>query len=322
MRAKALLQLRKLPKQEAALRAERARIDERFDPERALDGMGTYLEIAEQRFGRTDLATASYHMGIGNLEDVIGTIRRDDTDRRRPTTRACSSTPRRCGTPRPGSCWPSFGDDSSTYLWRVLAAERIMELYRSDRGELERLAKLQDAKATQEEVFHPESATTVFEDPGDIEKALDDDDLLPLPDGADLGYAIDEGMGELAPKLGVDPSLYRALRPEALATLVYMASRVREINDGKGELTVTSTDRDQQYQDELVGVNDEATSAYSLHTTGYSFDILRKYSSDRQAEAFQFVLDRLRALDVIDYAVEPEAIHVTVSNEAAPLLDL
>ena len=140
---------------------------------------------------------------------------------------------------------------------------------------------------------------------------------MTLPDGADFGYAIDRGMGELASKLGVERTLYRALRPEALATLIYMASRVREINDGKGELTVTSTVRDQKYQDELVGVNDEATSAYSLHTTGYSFDILRDYSSDRQAKAFQFVLDRLRALDVIDYAVEPEAIHVTVSNEAA-----
>ena len=160
VRAKALLQLRKLPKQEAALRAERARIDERFDPERALDGMGTYLEIAEQRFGRTDLATASYHMGIGNLEDVIELIRRDDDrPRRRPTTRACSSIPRRCGTPRALELLAAFGDDSSTYLWRVLAAERIMELYRADRGELERLASCRTAKATQEEVFHPESAT-------------------------------------------------------------------------------------------------------------------------------------------------------------------
>jgi hypothetical protein len=128
-------------------------------------------------------------------------------------------------------------------------------------------------------------------------------------------------MGELAPDLGVEPELYRALRPEALATLIYMASRVREINDGKGDLNLTSTVRDRQYQDALLGVNDQATPAYSLHTTGWSFDIERKYSGDRQAEAFQFMLDRLRALDVIDYAYEPDAIHVTVSNEAKPLLD-
>jgi hypothetical protein len=156
----------------------------------------------------------------------------------------------------------------------------------------------------------------------DIEAALDDGALLPLPDGAGYGYAIDPGMGELAPKLGVDPSLYRALRPEALATLIYMASRVRAINGGKGELTVTSTVRDRYYQRQLHEVNDQATGAYSLHTTGYSFDVLRDYSSDRQAQAFQFMLDRLRALDVIDYAYEPEAIHVTVSDEAQPLLDL
>ncbi len=197
-----------------------------------------------------------------------------------------------------------------------------MDLYRSDGAELKRLAKLHGAKATQEEVFHPEDETRVFADPGEIERAIEEEELLPIPDGTEFGYAIDSEMGELAPKLGVESSLYRALRPEALATLIYMASRVREINGGKGELTVTSADRDQQYQDELVGINNEATSAYSLHTTGYSFDVLRDYSSDRQAEAFQFMLDRLRALDVIDYAVEPEAIHITVSNEAAPLLDL
>ena len=320
-RSKALLELRRLPKREADLRAERARIDERFDPEKALDGMGTYLEIAKRRLGLDDLATESYHMGIGNLEDVQArydkTTSADGADY---VQLFFDSSPQ-----RNSAAWDllaSFGDDSSTYLWRVLAAERIMDLYRNDRAELERLAELQTAKATQEEVFHPQDSTRAFADPDAIQSALDDDYLMTLPDGADYGYAIDRGMGELASKLGVDRTLYRALRPEALATLIYMASRVREINDGKGELTVTSTVRDQKYQDELVGVNDEATSAYSLHTTGYSFDILRDYSSDRQAEAFQFVLDRLRALNVIDYAVEPEAIHVTVSNEADPLLDL
>ncbi len=77
--------------------------------------------------------------------------------------------------------------------------------------------------------------------------------------------------------------------------------------------------RDEEYQRALVGINPEATSEYSLHTTGYSFDILRKYRNDRQAEAFQFMLDRLRALAVIDYAVEPTAIHITVSDGRSAL---
>ena len=57
-----------------------------------------------------------------------------------------------------------------------------------------------------------------------------------------------------------------------------------------------------------------------MHTTGYSFDILRKYGSGKQAAAFQFVLDRMRALGLLDYAYEPAAIHITVSNNAKELL--
>jgi len=133
-------------------------------------------------------------------------------------------------------------------------------------------------------------------------------------------------LGKLAGPLGVDRSLYRALRPEALATLIYLSGRVQAITRTHGKrgrrqsLTVTSAVRDRAYQAALVGRNGEATPAYSLHTTGYSFDILRDYADDRQAAAFQFALDRLKALGLIDYAVEPAAIHVTVSNRADRLL--
>jgi len=69
-----------------------------------------------------------------------------------------------------------------------------------------------------------------------------------------------------------------------------------------------------------VASNPEATSEYSLHTTGWSFDIRRDYASKRQAVAFQHTLDRLSALALIDYAFEPGAIHITVSNFGEELL--
>ena len=78
--------------------------------------------------------------------------------------------------------------------------------------------------------------------------------------------------------------------------------------------------RDRTYQDLLVQSNIQATQEYSLHTTGWAFDIRRDYESRKQARSFQYVLDRLRALGVIDYAVEPGAIHVTVSDEGEKLL--
>jgi len=321
VRAKAREKLRRLPAKERGLRARRAAVDQRFDPQQALDGMARYLEIAGERFGRGDLATTSYHMGIGNLEDVIAAYRQE-TPAEDPGYGQLFFDSSPLGNAAAWKLLASFGDDSSTYLWRVLAAERVMGLYREDRGELERLARLQGRKATQEEVFHPEGETEAFATPDDIGAAIDDGTLLQLPRGAGYGYTIDKRMGELAPELGAESDLYRALRPEALATLIYMAARVREINGGEGALNVTSTVRDREYQDALVGINDQASAAYSLHTTGWAFDIERRYSGDRQAEAFQFMLDRLRALNVIDYAYEPDAIHVTVSNEAKPLLGI
>jgi hypothetical protein len=202
-----------------------------------------------------------------------------------------------------------------------LAAREILHLYRKDRERLRRLIALHGAKATAEEVFHPEDRTRSFADPSELADAYDDGGLVEIPRHPRFGFRISPQLGELADEVGAERSLYRGLRPEALATLIYMTARVRAITGNEAErLIVSSAVRDRDYQERLVETNPEATPSYSLHTTGWSFDIRRKYGSADQAGAFQFVLDRLRALGVIDYAVEPGSIHVTVSSRAAPLL--
>lgn len=305
----------------------RAQVDERFDPAAALAATGRYLTIARQRFGREDLAVVSYHMGIGNLENVIEAYAGSDAPARELVAERelsyaqlfFDSSPVR--HPEAWDVLAEFLDDSATYYWRVLAARDIMDLYREDPGELGRLAALHDSKSTQEEVFHPPGETEVFEEPGDVADAIEAGELVPLPDDRSLGFRIDKQMGEHARRIDQDRELYRALRPEALATLVYLATQVQEIGGATRPLRITSTVRDRTYQELLIGRNPEATSEYSLHTTGWSFDVLRKYQNKRQARAFQFALDRLRALALIDYAYEPAAIHVTVSEAAAPLVD-
>ncbi len=78
----------------------------------------------------------------------------------------------------------------------------------------------------------------------------------------------------------------------------------------------------ESYQRRLVTRNREATRNYSLHTTGWAFDVARRYSSRAQALAFQFVLDRLRSLNVIAWVREPGAIHITASRDAGALREL
>jgi hypothetical protein len=312
----------KTPEQAERLREQRARVDERFDPVKAIEGAATYLEIAGERFGADDLAVESYHMGIGNLEGVIRAYLGDTGETPVGELVAAGglsfaqlyfdSSPSRHSEAY--EQLTAFGDESSDYLWKVIASEEIMRSWREDPESLADLADLATAKASLEEVFHPEEETEVFDDADAIEDAIREGNLLPLPEAPDLGWVASRQMGELAAELDQEPALYRALRPEALATLSYLAGIVQEESGSTAPLEITSTVRDREYQDLLTARNPEATDEYSLHTTGWSFDVLREYESGAQAAAFQYALDRLSALALIDYAVEPGAIHVTVSD--------
>ena len=76
-------------------------------------------------------------------------------------------------------------------------------------------------------------------------------------------------------------ALFRGLRPEALATLLYITKEVRR-DAGGSHLRVTSTVRDLKYQRALVGVNSQATRTFSLHTTGYAVDVARDFRNARR----------------------------------------
>jgi hypothetical protein len=287
---------------------KRRQVDERFDPRKALEGAARYLAIARRRFGRDDLAVVSYHMGIGNLESVLDAYGDHDASWARVYFDA---TP--LNHPRAYGLISGFGDDSATYLWRVYAAREIMRLYRKDPGELRRRARLQTAKASAEEVLHPRSETKVFETPDDLDDAYRAGDLRPV-EGIH-GMRVDSQMGELADRLDAEPRLYRGLAPRAYELAVYLAAGVRDVSGTRASLIVTSTVRDERYQQLLERDNPFATREYSLHTTGYAFDVRREYASRRQAVAFQYMLDRLESLNLIAWVREPGAIHITASGE-------
>jgi len=302
------------------LRAERRRVDERYDPRKALEGAGRYLEIAREALGgREDLAVVSYHMGIGNLQSVLRRFgAQEDTSYAEVFF---DSSPL-----RHRAAWDllaSFGDDSPTYLWRVEAAKDVMARWRDDPQALAEHAARVTAKNSREEALHPVERTTRFRDRDDLERAYREGDLLPLDveELAGAGVRVSRQMGELARRIGRPRRLYRGLRPEAYALLVHLARGVEAIS-GRAPIVVTSTVRDQAYQRLLLRGNVQATAGYSLHTTGWAFDVLRRYRSRRQALAFQFLLDRFAALDLIAWVREPAAIHITVSPQARALLPL
>ncbi len=300
----------------ARIAARRRAVDERFDPVKALAGTVRYLRFAKEHLGRDDLAVVSYHMGVGNLQRAIAAYGGD----RAPSYARLFFDSSPTSHPAAWELLAGFGDESALYYWKVLGAQELMRLHRDDPAGLERLAELQTQKGSGENVLHP-PGEGAFADGGALRAAYDDGTLERLPaNAAELGLRVDRQMGELAPKLGEPRALYRGLRPGALRLLIELAAGVRRISGSDAPLVVTSTVRDQRYQERLAAGNGEATRAFSVHTTGWSFDVLRRYGDARQARAFQFMLDRLQALNLIAWVREPAAIHVTVAGDAERFL--
>jgi soluble lytic murein transglycosylase-like protein len=286
----------------------RAQVDQRFDARASLEATGRYLADARRRFGRTDLAIASYHMGQGNLESVLraysgehsgaiaDVVRRDGLSYARvyfdssPTHHA--------------EAWrqlSGLGDDSSNYLWKVYAAQAIMSRWRTDRPGLARLAARHAASDTGEQALHPIPGTPRFANPGALRAALADGGLVTLPDRPRR-----TGL-RIAPQLA---PLYRGLRPEAAAVALYLGERVRAQVPGTS-LEVTAAARDVQ----AGATGREGVSPTLMHQTGWAFDIARTYSSQTQALALQFALDRLSVLGAIAWQREGRQIHVTAGPE-------
>ena len=234
------------PRQAARIRAQRARVDERFDPAKALAATGRYLKQAKDEFGRQDLAVVSYHMGIGNLQNVLEAYGGDDKSYAQlyfdtsPNSHA-----------RAYRMLYALGDDSKTYYWRVLASRQIMRLYRDDRAKLERLAELQSGAGSGELVLHPD------------------------------GPADDTELG--------------TLRPEAAALLAYIRHGVSAVSGVRRPLTVA-------------------------RRHGFAFDVRRDYATDAQAQAFQYMLDRLQALNLIAWTRLGSRIHIVASSEGRKLI--
>jgi Transglycosylase SLT domain len=298
------------PRQEQRLLARRARVDDRFNPRKALAGTVRYLQTAERRFGRPDLAVESYHMGIGNLQSVLG-----DYDGGHPVPFAqvyFDSAPNH--NPATYKLLSGFSDDSQLYYWRIRGAEQVMTLYRTDRPALQRLSRLETDYPSTAEVLQPPDRTPAFTDPSALSAGYAHRQLIPLPRNASqLGLAYAASMGSDARRLGVPVALYRGLRAPALDLLIELATRVRAIAKTKAPLTVTSTVMDAKYAG-MLGVTDPPA------LTGYTFQIARHYASPAQALAFQSMLDRLRSLNLIGWIRGDSTIEITVARDADAVL--
>jgi hypothetical protein len=306
------------------LRAERRAVDQRFEPAEALAGTVRYLAEAERVFGRDDLAVVSYHMGIGNIASVLraytgrpedpidGVVRDGDLDYAKVYF---DSSPN-----RHRAAWEllaSFGDDSQTYYWRVLAARAIMDLYRRDPARLEQLAELHDRLPAAELFLIPPGSRERFAATEQLDDAVTRGQLVSLGADSDSRFTFDPSLERALRQLGVAGAGYRALRPRALRLLQYLASKVYELSGERRPLAVTRATYDEAVGSALTPRDPGAAAHAGVHATGFAFDVRRRYGSGAQAQAFQWTLERLQALGLITWTRGRAVIHVVVSPRAS-----
>ena len=192
-----------------------------------------------------------------------------------------------------------------------------MKLYRHDRPALARLAALQGLRDSNAAVLHPPDRTTAYADPAALGAAYAKRELVRLPrNGRSLGLAYGRTLGEGAGRVGVSAAVYRGLRPAALDLLVELGVRVRALSGGsraRTSLIVATAVTDAHYQ-RTLGFDDPDA------LTGFTFAIDRRYASATQAAAFQAMLDRLQALNLIAWSRNLDTIEVTVASDASRFL--
>jgi hypothetical protein len=254
-------------KQARRLERSRRRADQRFDPKFALEAAARYLQMAQKKFGREDLAIATYHMGMGNLETIL---RRYGDDEPSYTRLFFDSAPMRKAAAY--RLLSSLGDDSSNYYWKVRAARAIMSLYRSDRDKLGRLETLDDEGGAGERRLYPGGVP-----------ANDADKRRPPSYLAALGI-----------RLSASAARDYAPDPWTESVLVYLGAGVRAISR-QTPLTVTSAH-------------------------GIRIEVSRRYRSRSQALAFEYLLDRLQAWNLIAWGRGGNTLAIVAGRDAAKVL--
>jgi Transglycosylase SLT domain len=284
--------------------------DQRFDPADALAATVRLLQQFEQLFGgRLDLAVTAYHMGPGNMQQILSDY---DGGQAVPYVQLYFDT----APDHNASAYKllsSLGDDSSLYWWRVLGAEQIMHLYQTGRAALTRLQNLETSDAAGGSVLHPPGrgvGGVRYASPSALQAAYTSRQLVPLPrNAAALGLAYDTSIGSQASQVSAPRSLYEGLNPVAIKLLIRMAAAVRTLSGGQAPLHVAGAVADGKYL--------AKQGAYDpMAQTGFSFEIARRYRSGAQAAAFQAVLDRLQSLDLIAWAPVGSVIQITAASDA------
>ena len=267
--------------------------DDRLNPERAVPAAANYLARMENKFGGRDWAVFAYHCGEGCISELLP-LAQAALGHKQATVAGMffAATPALHRDLYEAIQRHMQRDYSPTYWFRIMRAEQLLNLYRTDRATFRELVEEYRNPANparrandrlmvwlkSEDIFY-RSASDLRKAEG-LVKALDDPKLF--------GFTLSKPSG--------DPDLYLQATPAAIGTLLYIAFETRRLfeeHKPKDEHVVPLQ------VVELVSTNDRPAEAGSLlvdpefpeHSTGQVFDIDRSNLPPGERECLNFILD-------------------------------
>ncbi len=268
--------------------------DDRLNPERAVPAAANYLARMENKFGGRDWAVFAYHCGEGCISELLPLAQAALGRKTQPTVAGMFF-----------AASPAFHRDlyealqrhmqrdySPTYWFRIMRAEQLLNLYRTDRAAFRELAEEYRnpnnpaRRANNRLMVWLKSEDTFYRSAHDLRKA---EGLVKAVDDPKL-------FGFTLPKPSADSDLYLQGSPAAIGTLLYIAFETRrlfELHKPRGEHFVPLQVL------ELVSTNDRPAEAGTLlvdpefpeHSTGQVFDIDRSNLPPGERECLNFILD-------------------------------
>jgi hypothetical protein len=279
--------------------------DDRLNPDRAIPAAANYLARMTSRFGGRDWAVFAYHCGEGCVSYFLNL-----RDQLTSQTHPMSSYPSVFFSGSP--VWRRelyelvqehmLRDWSPTYYFRVMRAEQLVNLYKSDPEEFEILfAAYRNQDKPEQRAGH---RLLVWLRSDDLRVQSADDlraarsHLVHLMDEPGyFGFQVDRNIGS---DDRTNQSYFWQASPSAAGTLLYIAYETRRLFDldkPKHEkfvpLEVTDLVYPANYRGRLSGSAGESAADFDAHCTGQVFDISLARLGPRERECLRFVLDEM-----------------------------
>jgi hypothetical protein len=293
------------------VKAKLMKVDERFDPQKAMPATGRYLVWLRNRYGGDlETAIAGYHMGPGNLDRIWGLFLQGNKQHAfggsigESIQRDQLTWTTLLNEVSPGSHPKTFEklkllqDDSPSYRDRVGAAALLLQAYVEDRAKYNAYIERFDHQHTgrlwgialEREWYGDQSP---YRDWQDMRTALDAGTLVPV-NLEKFGVILDKGIGAEASS-EVRP-LFQTTSRSMVGLLAYIGSSYHQ-EGGGSPLKLNSLTRSAIYQARV------GHSAFSSHECGVAADIAVPHTR-KEKWVLEYVLCTLRMRGDIGFILE------------------